>query len=83
METMNGNGLIAWHCQDCGVPNTEDPSSSNLGEPALESTRLSEAPEPGKYGYNAYNICTHTKVIFVPIKYINVSYLFMIYSHKF
>lgn len=44
METMNGNGLIAWHCQDCGVPNTEDPSSSNLGEPALESTRLSEAP---------------------------------------
>lgn len=41
---MNGNGLIAWHCQDCGVPNTEDPSSSNLGEPALESTRLSEAP---------------------------------------
>lgn len=44
VETMNGNGLIAWHCQDCGVPNTEDPSSSNLGEPALESTRPSEAP---------------------------------------
>lgn len=47
VETMNGNGLISWHCRDCGVPDvehpsTDDPSTSELGQPALESTRLSE-----------------------------------------
>lgn len=49
VDTMNGNGngLISWHCRDCGAPDveqpsTEDQSTSYLGQPALESTRLSE-----------------------------------------
>uniref|UniRef100_A0A8W8JLG8 MULE transposase domain-containing protein n=1 Tax=Magallana gigas TaxID=29159 RepID=A0A8W8JLG8_MAGGI len=49
VDTMNGNGngLISWHCRDAGAPDveqpsTEDQSTSYLGQPALDSTRLSE-----------------------------------------